>query len=275
MSKSKTQTVAVIGLGEVGGATFLAMAKAEVPGLRLVGVEIDTERRKQIRAELSASEIYTAKVQSVPPVADVYVIAVYRSAQVLQVLRRLNLSRRPLIVIESTLDPAHLTKLRRWERKHMDTVDLVVFPHRYVPGDAAHHVFNLRRVLGGCRLFRAVEFYRPFMNAENVGDLIHVGDLSTPVLAKVAENAWRFMSVVLAQELYRACVAKGYDFAAVREAMNSKWNIEVPEVREGVKGRCLPKDMRMFARYFKGSPIFAALEKCNKEFVKARRSKRL
>ena len=34
------------------------------------------------------------------------------------------------------------------------------------------------------------------------------------------------------------------DFEEVRKACNTKWNIEILEARDGIKGHCLPKDVR-------------------------------
>jgi len=40
------------------------------------------------------------------------------------------------------------------------------------------------------------------------------------------------------------CETLGLDFNKVREACNTKWNVEILEAREGIGGHCLPKDIR-------------------------------
>jgi UDP-N-acetyl-D-mannosaminuronate dehydrogenase len=34
------------------------------------------------------------------------------------------------------------------------------------------------------------------------------------------------------------------NFDEVREACNTKWNVDMPEARTGIGGHCLPKDVR-------------------------------
>jgi len=41
------------------------------------------------------------------------------------------------------------------------------------------------------------------------------------------------------------------DFDELREAINSKWNIDLKQVREGISGSCLPKDTQFSADFFK------------------------
>jgi UDP-N-acetyl-D-mannosaminuronate dehydrogenase len=40
------------------------------------------------------------------------------------------------------------------------------------------------------------------------------------------------------------CTKIGLDFEELRKALNTKWNVDVPEARSGVGGHCLPKDIR-------------------------------
>jgi hypothetical protein len=36
------------------------------------------------------------------------------------------------------------------------------------------------------------------------------------------------------------------NFSELREALNTKWNVEILEPREGIGRHCLPKDTKMF-----------------------------
>ena len=40
------------------------------------------------------------------------------------------------------------------------------------------------------------------------------------------------------------CEDVGLSFDDVREACNTKWNVEILEARDGIGGHCLPKDIR-------------------------------
>ena len=42
------------------------------------------------------------------------------------------------------------------------------------------------------------------------------------------------------------CQANNINFAELRDSLNSKWNVNILEPREGIGGHCLPKDTKMF-----------------------------
>lgn len=46
--------------------------------------------------------------------------------------------------------------------------------------------------------------------------------------------------------LYLYCQANNVNFPELREALNTKWNVNILEPRDGIGGHCLPKDTKMF-----------------------------
>ncbi|HYZ60670.1 MAG TPA: hypothetical protein VE544_13510, partial [Nitrososphaeraceae archaeon] len=53
------------------------------------------------------------------------------------------------------------------------------------------------------------------------------------------------------------------NFAELRDSLNTKWNVNILEPREGIGGHCLPKDTKMFlnsSKSIKSKIIGAALE---------------
>ena len=40
--------------------------------------------------------------------------------------------------------------------------------------------------------------------------------------------------------------ANNINFPELRDALNTKWNVNILEPREGIGGHCLPKDTKMF-----------------------------
>ena len=48
------------------------------------------------------------------------------------------------------------------------------------------------------------------------------------------------------KDLYLYSQANNINFRELRDALNTKWNVEILEPREGIGGHCLPKDTRMF-----------------------------
>ena len=65
-------------------------------------------------------------------------------------------------------------------------------------------------------------------------------------ITKIAENAHRYLQIAFAEDLYLYCQANNINFAELREALNTKWNVDILEPRDGIGGHCLPKDTKMF-----------------------------
>jgi UDP-N-acetyl-D-mannosaminuronic acid dehydrogenase len=143
---------------------------------------------------------------------------------------------------------------------------------------------NQLRVIGGvcdCCLRAGMSFYSSYTGIE--GDVggetypttmpsfhrslgIHMYSVSNIEIAettKVVENAHRYLQIAFAEELYLCCQANNIKFPELRDALNTKWNVEILEPREGIGGHCLPKDTKMFLQSTsrrKSSIIEAAME---------------
>ena len=48
------------------------------------------------------------------------------------------------------------------------------------------------------------------------------------------------------KDLYLYSQANNINFRELRDALNTKWNVEILEPRDGIGGHCLPKDTKMF-----------------------------
>ena len=82
-------------------------------------------------------------------------------------------------------------------------------------------------------------------------------------LTKIIENSHRYLQIAFAEELFVYAQANGVDFWELRQALNSKWNVNILEPREGIGGHCLPKDTRMFlnsSNLVRSKIISAAME---------------
>ncbi|MDF2737632.1 MAG: wbpA [Nitrososphaeraceae archaeon] len=73
-----------------------------------------------------------------------------------------------------------------------------------------------------------------------------VSSIELAELTKIIENSHRYLQIAFAEELYLYCQANNILFSDLRDALNTKWNVEIMEPREGIGGHCLPKDTRMF-----------------------------
>ncbi|MBI4141429.1 NAD-binding protein [Candidatus Woesearchaeota archaeon] len=245
------ETITIIGLGEIGTAIYDDIS---CKGKKVFGVDVNEERVKELR-----EKGYNAGKEI--PESDVYIIAVYMTEQVIEVLNKISTTN-ALISIESTINPAKINEIKKICSQKGD---IVIFPHRFNPNDAKHRVFNLNRVLGADderAKERALKFYTQFMPME----LITTTTLQIAALSKLLENTHRFAEIAIAQNYKESCDRLGIDFEHLRKTANTKWNIDIKEARDGIKGKCLPKDTEILANFF-GNEILKMLIEHNKEYI--------
>jgi UDP-N-acetyl-D-mannosaminuronic acid dehydrogenase len=187
-----------------------------------------------------------------------------------------------LISIESTIPSGT-------SRKVFELLDhrlhVVHAPHRWYALDEDTHGVNQLRVIGGvceCCLRTGIRFYdsnssnsrmaRNFMEGfeadlkrknETMGIPMHpVSNVELAELTKIIENADRYLQIAFAEELYLYCQANHINFPELKDALNTKWNVNILEPREGIGGHCVPKDTKMFldsSRGIKSKILQAAL----------------
>lgn len=247
---------AIIGLGVIGSAVLREIAK-KIP---VTGIDIDVQKIATLKKQgFDVEEKLTEPY-------DVYIICTYSSESVLEIAEKLDYSKKPLISVESTLKPGAHQKLTEIVVKRNNS-NLILFPHRLNPNDPDHYVFNLHRVMAGATsecLKRGLKFYTQFMPR----GFIITTDLKHAELSKIAENAHRFLEIAWAEEVKMLCDKYGYDFKELRKLMNTKWNIDLKEARNGICGICLPKDSDFFSRYFKRNKFIKCAKKADIEYQK-------
>jgi nucleotide sugar dehydrogenase len=245
--------IAVIGLGVVGSEVFKELKKR---GISVTGIDIDEKKASELGGKDGIDSCY-----------DIYVICVYSTKQVLEVINSIDYSNCPLIIIESTLIPGSEKEIKEIIVEKNNS-NLVICPHRFNPGDPEHHVFNLKRVIAGATekcLQKGLDFYYSFMKKD---DLVQTS-LECAVLSKIVENAYRYVEIAVAEEIKLFCDKLGYDFNEIRRCVNSKWNINLKEARDGIKGTCLPKETEILNNYFKANLLFNAARQVDANYVSA------
>jgi UDP-N-acetyl-D-mannosaminuronic acid dehydrogenase len=165
-----------------------------------------------------------------------------------------------LVTIESTIPKGISQKICSIlsHRLHVAHV-----PHRYYGPEKDEHGVNQLRVLAGCNLCCTREaqiFYNEFL-----GIPTHtVSSTEIAELTKVIENTHRFVEIAFAEELKMFCDSQGLAFEELRAAVNSKWNENILEAKQGIGGHCLPKDTRMYyelsRQVFPASIVNAAIQ---------------
>jgi len=150
-----------------------------------------------------------------------------------------------LISIESTIPFGTTKKILEIINHKMHVAH---FPHRYWRKETQDHGVNQLRVLGAshdCCHKIAGNFY-----GHVLGIPIHpVNSAEVAELSKVVENTFVFLKIAFAEELKMVCDSKNISFEDLRNACNTKWNIDILESHSGIGGHCLPKDTKMFLSF--------------------------
>ncbi len=182
-----------------------------------------------------------------------------------------------LVSIESTVPRGTSKKVFEVLNHRLHVVHA---PHRWYASEEEHHGVNQLRVIGGvceCCLNLGMQFYNGgrVLSSSSSSILSHKGDkgLGIPMhpvteieiaeITKVVENAHRYLQIAFAEELYLYCQANNMNFPELRDALNTKWNVDLLEPREGIGGHCLPKDAKMFlqsSKSIRSKILTAAME---------------
>jgi UDP-N-acetyl-D-mannosaminuronic acid dehydrogenase len=193
-----------------------------------------------------------------------------------------------LVSIESTIPKGTSKKVFEMLNHRLHVAHV---PHRWYALEEQEHGVNQVRVIGGvcdCCLKIAMYFYdgrsgnmnnsssftttsttttttdEKRSKAKSLGIPMHpVSDIEVAELAKIVENAHRYLQIAFAEDLYIYCQANNISFPELRDAVNTKWNVHILEPREGIGGHCLPKDTKMFlqsSKSIKSKILQAAIE---------------
>ncbi|MEM2915559.1 MAG: NAD(P)-binding domain-containing protein [Candidatus Bathyarchaeia archaeon] len=258
--------VCVLGLGTIGLPTAEYIRNK---GLKVFGYDISQEavmraKQKGISASSEWRDI---------PEADVYIICVstWNSngepdlSPVFKISKKISsrTDKDILVSIESTLIPGTSRKI--YDSIFHGNVKLVHVPHRYWAEDPLNHGVRQLRVIGGINkesLDSGIEFYKNLLEIP----LHEVPSIEISEICKISENAYRYVQIAFAEELRMICEDLGLDFKMVREACNTKWNTEILDARDGIGGRCLPKDIHLLASLSKYNTLLRASKEVDKQY---------
>src|SRR5918998_2607333 len=207
-----------------------------------------------------------------------------------------------LISIESTIPKG--TSKKVFERVD-HRLHVVHAPHRWYALEENIHGVNQLRIIGGvssCCLQHGLRFYdgvdirisgndgssskqrdsslvpTPSMKTDGLSLQIPmhpVSSIEVAELTKIIENSHRYLQIAFAEELALYCKANNISFTELRHSLNTKWNVEILEPRDGIGGHCLPKDTKMFvnsSNAIKSKILQAAIEidEDYREYIKNR-----
>lgn len=236
-----SHSVCVIGLGTIGLPTATYFQRA---GCEVIGYDISSKAVGNAEGQIEA----TSKISSIPSNTEVFVICVSTGllgekpdlSSVYDACRKILPFTPKLVSIESTIPVGICRGLH--ETIFDGKINLAHFPHRYWPEDSERHGVSQLRVLGAVdkgSMTQARKFYRDVKIPSYAVDPIEIAEMT-----KVVENAYRYVQIAFAEELRTICENNKLDFSALRNSCNTKWNVDLPEARDGIGGTCLPKDIR-------------------------------
>lgn len=261
--------VCVLGLGEVGLRTAKYILNK---GLNVCGYDIIRKAFK--KAKLNGLRAFS-EWSRVPP-SDVYIVCVSTLldkygkpdlSPVFDVSEKISLksNANTLVSIESTIIPG--TSRRIYQTVFKEKVKLIHVPHRYWAGDPVRHGVKQLRVIGGINqdsLDAGIEFYEKILDIPlRKTSLIEVAEM-----CKISENAYRYVQIAFAEELKMICDESGLDFEEIRKACNTKWNIEMLEARDGIRGHCLPKDTSYVASLSQYNTLLRSAKEVDRKYRK-------
>ncbi len=259
--QNKLDKVCVIGLGTVGYPTACYISNHR---FSVYGYDIDENKT----AKSSPFDVFNE--WSKVPKCDKYVICVNTGwkdkepdmSNVFDTCK--NISKKgnnPLVCIESTVSVGTCRKIAE---EVFDAVSLVYVPHRYWSENPEDHGIKQIRVVGAldkASLIRAKEFYEILEIP-----LYCVTSLEVAETVKIAENAYRFVQIAFVEQLKVLCEKNNISFNEVHRGANTKWNVALMDAREGIKGECLPKDIR-YLRYLGKSPLLNGAIEADKRYT--------
>jgi nucleotide sugar dehydrogenase len=153
---------------------------------------------------------------------------------------------RTIVVLESTVYPGVTAQTWMPELDMLQCeigvdVEIAYCPERFNPGDAAHGVRQVARVIG-CANPEVGEALVSLYQRLTSEDVRYVGKLEVAEAAKVIENVQRDINIALVNELARIFPELDVDVEDVLTAAATKWNFHRYTPGVGVGGHCIPVD---------------------------------
>ena len=265
-------TIGVIGLGYVGLPTIIGFHDAgfEVWGVDISQRTIDTILRGEnptgdpdvndiIPAPGSKGWNITTSTKEAVRNCDVLIVTVptpvtadlkpdltYVRNAGRSVFDAITKGSRTVVILESTVYPGVTaqTWLPEIEEAGIEIgvdVEIAYCPERFNPGDAAHGVRNVARVIG-CANEEIGNSLIALYSKLTSEDVSFVGKIEVAEAAKVIENVQRDINIALVNELARVFPELGIDVEDVLSAAATKWNFHRYTPGVGVGGHCIPVD---------------------------------
>jgi UDP-N-acetyl-D-mannosaminuronic acid dehydrogenase len=306
--------IVIVGLGQLG---FPVAKYVKERGFDTYGYDISTTAMERAEKLAGIKKVGASSFGSSELDFDVYIISVSTHKpddmfspqiegllSVVEKISRETKKNEALVSIESTIPKGTSKKVFEMLSHRLHVVHA---PHRWYALEEKVHGINQLRVLGGvcdCCLKAGMQFYDgrdphpsysstssllsslspysssspQYPNNKSLGIPMHpVSEIEIAEITKVVENADRYLQIAFAEELYLYCEANNINFPELRDAVNTKWNVNILEPREGIGGHCLPKDTKMFLQSSKSirSKILTTAMEVDEHYRRSRQGRRV
>lgn len=254
-SVNPRKKILIIGLGQIGHSNAEYMTSL---GLHVDGYDINKEaitralNDKVIQKSATNFQGYDYYIICISTHRPEDMFVPYLDGM-LEIAKRLSHEGKTgaLVGIDSTVTRGTTQEIKKILGHRLHVVHV---PHRFFVHDKEDHGVRQIRVIGGCEpccIQEGKYFY---------GNLLQIPlhQVSSPDIAeitKVVENSYRYLEIAFAEELKMVCDNISINFEELREAINTKWNIEILNARDGIGGHCLPKDSQMFLDFSRNSVV--------------------
>jgi nucleotide sugar dehydrogenase len=271
-AESGDLTVGIIGLGYVGLPTAIGFHDA---GFTVWGVDVSQRTVDMVRAGENPTgdpdvddivpapgterwNITNSSAEAVPH-CDAILVTVptpithdlkpdlsYVAAAGRDVFRAIPKGSNTIVVLESTVYPGVTAQtwmpiIEELGLEIGEDLEIAYCPERFNPGDPAHGVRQVARVIG-CSNPDIGEALVALYSKLTSEDVRYVGKLEVAEAAKVIENVQRDINIALVNELARIFPALDVDVEDVLSAAATKWNFHRYTPGVGVGGHCIPVD---------------------------------
>ena len=271
-AKTGQLTVGIIGLGYVGLPTAIGFHDA---GFNVWGVDVSQRTVDMVKAGKNPTgdpdvddivpapgterwNITNSAAEAVPH-CDVILVTVptpithdlkpdlsYVEGAGRDVFQSIAKGSRTIVVLESTVYPGVTAQTWHPIIEELGLVigedlEIAYCPERFNPGDPAHGVRQVARVIG-CENPAIGEELVQLYSKLTSEDVRYVGKLEVAEAAKVIENVQRDINIALVNELARIFPALNVDVEDVLSAAATKWNFHRYTPGVGVGGHCIPVD---------------------------------
>jgi nucleotide sugar dehydrogenase len=240
--------ICIMGLGNIGLPVVQHVSKIHkhVFGYDISQRAVDVAKKVGVNASIELTY------------ADVYIVAVntwhrnnYPDMSAIEDCTRKisEINPNALICFESTLVKGTARNLS----KKYNLTNIAVCPHRWWKQEEDKYGVVQLRVLGTLNQ-ESHKKASAFYNSLDI-PLHIVSSLELAELSKIVENTYYYLRIAYAEELKMLCNENEINFDELREAVNTKWNVDMAEAREGIGGECLPKDIQFLISAYPQAPL--------------------